>query len=656
LSAILERPTRTPLVAATLVLGLVGAMLGWWAWKSGAYFGTVFYPGAIGLFVLLAGLLNLTPWFVDFGHRRPPLIALLSLAALTVWIGLSIFWSSTQDSAVLYAQHALLYLSLFGVGIWLAGLLGTRTMWALLTVGAVGAAVGIATTVTLATGTDLHTYLHVDATLRLPIGYRNADAAFFMICLWALLAFAVEAKAPIWVRGPAVGAATMLLELTVMAQSRGSVPATAVALLAFLVVTRRRLRATTFLALVVIPMLIALPTLLDVYQHGHLDAAMIPLLRDAARAIAFSSIGSALLATAYIGMAEPRLRPSDETVRRCSLAVGAFALIALVAAATVFFSHEGGPIHFVDARVSQFGENESANPGSQARFGTNVASHRSDFWRVALHEGLDHPLLGGGAGSFQLEYLKHRTGSETPKDPHNVELLMFGELGFPGFIFFAAFVLVAIVGAAATRRGGVEAAGFSAGVVAAGVYWLLHSSYDWFWNYPAVTGTAIFLLALGLGAGIVSHRPRRPPLALRAVLTGLLVVIALVAMPLYLSERYLDRGLNELDGDPEAALTDLHRSASLNPFAVEPLVYRGVAAARLGDRKTALRNWSEARERQPDNYAPYLYEGSLTAGSDPGFARRAATRAYELNPLEPEVRRLYRSLTMPMPHKRQPGS
>ena len=51
------RPIRSDLVPVAMVLALVTALFGWWAWRVGAYFGTVFYPGAIGVFVLFAILL-----------------------------------------------------------------------------------------------------------------------------------------------------------------------------------------------------------------------------------------------------------------------------------------------------------------------------------------------------------------------------------------------------------------------------------------------------------------------------------------------------------------------------------------------------------------------------------------------------------------------
>jgi hypothetical protein len=624
---------------------LVTALFGWWAWRDGAYFGQVFYPGAIGLFALLAVLAIGAPLRARL--RGPGLVAVVSLAALALWMGLSLLWTSTPESAALYTEHALLYLGLLGAGFWVCKLLGSRGILALLPVAVAATAVGIGVVIVLATGTDLQSYFHADATLRFPIGYRNANAAFFLIALWPLVALATEGRAPAWCRGLAVGSATMLLELAVLAQSRGSIPAAAIGLLAFLAMSPRRVRAAAFVVLAAAPMLIALPTLLHVYQHGGLNAGIIPLMRDSARAIALTAFGSALVATAYTGLVEPMIRPSPETARRGSWALGILVAVAVVSLAAVFFAQRGGPFHFIDQRLNQFDQSQSAELGDQsARFGTNVESHRSDFWRVAWHEGLDHPLLGGGAGSFELSYQRNRNGYETPKDPHNVELLMFSELGLPGILLFVAFLVAAVTAAVLSRRKGLTAAGLSAGAVGSAGYWLLHSSYDWLWNYPAITAPVMFLLGASLVAG-VSRGDAEAPRRFRVPVLVACALCALAALPLFLSVRYTQRGLAESEADPAKAVGDFNQAASLDPFAVEPLLYKGLAAARLGDPEAALGAYEEARRRQPQSYAPYYFAATVLAHSHPRRAAAQLAQAASLNPRDPQVRQLTRSLRHP---------
>ena len=558
---------------------------------------------------------------------------------------LSLLWTSARDSATLYVEHALLYLALFGIGLWVSSFLDRRTMLPLIPVGVAATAVGIGTVITLATGSDLPTYFHPDATLRFPIGYRNANAAFFLVSLWPLVALAAEGRGRAWLRGLAIGAATMLLELAVLSQSRGSIPAAAVGLLAFLAVSPRRVRAAVFVGLATLPMLVVLPTLLSVYQHGELNAGIVPLMRDSARAIALTSLGSAAIATAYVGIVEPRIRFSAGTARRGSWALGILATALIATVAVAFFAQRGGPVSFLNQRLSQFEKGGSPELRHQAaRFGTNVESHRSDFWRVALHEGVDHPLLGGGAGSFEFAYLQKRHGYEAPKDPHSVWMLMFSELGFPGLLLFVGFVSAAIAGALLSRRKSLTTAGLCAGVVGAASYWVLHSSYDWLWNYPAITAPVMFMLGAALAPGLSRAVNRSRSSRLRIPLAVGCGLCALAALPLFLSDRYTERGLAEESSDPRAALMDFDRAASINPFAVEPLIDRGVTASRLGERGVALGAFRRAQDRQPDNYAPYYFEAALTYRSNPKFAGVQLARAESLDPRDPGVRRLARML------------
>jgi len=90
------------------------------------------------------------------------------------------------------AERAMLYAAVFVLGLWCCNLAGRRMLLPLAVVAATGAAIGIVTTVTLASGNDVTSYVHSDATLRFPIGYRNAEAAFLMICLWPTIVLAAE--------------------------------------------------------------------------------------------------------------------------------------------------------------------------------------------------------------------------------------------------------------------------------------------------------------------------------------------------------------------------------------------------------------------------------------------------------------------------------
>ena len=435
---------------ASLVLGVAFAIFIWWGWKQGAYFGTVFYPGAIVLFAMLGLLLVLAP--LRLRPSGPALVAICCLSALAVVILVSALWSPTQAAAVRYGWHGAVYVTVFLLGIWATNLLGPRMRGALYPVGLGVGVVAVATTLTISFGTDFSWYLHDDATLRFPIEYRNANAAFFLIGLWPLLTIA-SGPARWQLRAPLIAVGTMIVGLVFLSQSRGSLPAAALAGIVYMAASRDRLKATAILALVVVPFLPFLPTLLDVYQHGHANPSVVPLLHDAGRDLILSALLSLLVAAVALGGFAPRIRLDPITERRAFAILASVTVAAVLVGGIAFVSSHGGPVGFVDQRVKEFrrvGYPDLRNQG--IRYGANVGSNRHDFWRVSVDEGISHPILGRGAGSFDVAYKEHRKSEEAPEDPHSAEALMFGELGFPGVLLLLGFGVASIMAAVRTRR------------------------------------------------------------------------------------------------------------------------------------------------------------------------------------------------------------
>jgi O-Antigen ligase len=628
------------LAAALLALGF--AVLAWWGWKQGAYFGTVFYPGSAGIYALLFLLLCFAPLAMRL--RGAAVVALTTLTGLALLTLVSGLWSPTPAVAVSDAIQTLAYAALFALGLWTTNLLGPRMLLALAPVAAAGALVGLATVWTLLTGTDFSWYLHGDATLRFPIGYRNANAGFFMFCTWPLLMLATETALRWPWRALAIGLATVLIELTILAQSRGTVPAAIVALLVYLALSPHRLRAAAVALLAAAPAVAAVPILLEVYQHDAADAAAIPLLRDAGWAIVVSGIVSVALAALALRLVYPRLDLGAAGVRRASRASALAAAAAVLVGGSLFVASHGGPAGFLDQRLTEFSQGGYPDLSAQGvRYGANVGSNRSDFWRVALDTGAGRPVLGEGAGSFEVVYLRERESGESPEDPHSIEMLVFAELGVPGLILLFAFLAAAAAAALRSRALGPAAAALVAAALATATQWFLQSSYDWLWHYPGVTAPAIFLLGAAAaprlfarGAGL----PRR----LRAVAAAALVVAALAAAPLFLAERYRARGFAVARDDPEQALSDLRRSADLNPLDDDALLAEAVIEARLGRTQRALAALREAEGREPDNYAVHYLLARELAPLDPARASQELARARSLNPNGPEIEALAREM------------
>jgi O-Antigen ligase len=625
------------------VLVILGILVAWWAWKQGAYFGPVFYPGAIALFLVLALYLLIVPCPVriDGGAR----IALLALTGLAAWTLISILWTPIPAAAVEYSERAFAYSAVLFLALWAARMLGGGMWAALAPIAVAGAVVGVATTIAIGTRTDVTWLLHEDGTLRFPIGYRNANAAFFLISMWALVGLVGAGRGRWAARALGLAAATVVVDLAVISQSRGSIPAFAIAFLVYLAVSPRRLRATVFAALAILPAAAAMPAMLDVYRYGKADPGIVGPLHHAAGAIAVSGAVSLVVAAIALGLIEPRLRLGPARVRALSWGTGITALVVILAGAGIYLGRHGGPVDFAEERVHQF--DQVGYPdlhGQGVRFGVNVGSNRHDFWRVSADEGLAHPLLGGGAGSFQFSYLLHKRSDESPRDPHSIEALAFSELGFPGLIMVVLFVVGACMAVWRSRRRGPPGTAVLVAAGAAGAtQWFVHTSYDWFWQYPVIPIAGVFMLGVACAPGLSVVEEGLPrPLRWTAALWAFLLACA--AVPLFLSDAYTKQAEGKAGTDPAGAVIDYNRAADLNPLSDRALIGRGVVQARAGADALAVETLHEASGRVPDDYVPYYLLGEVLAESNPAAARAAAAKARSLNPRGPEVIVLQRQL------------
>jgi hypothetical protein len=640
----LGRRSLSPSAAtAVFVLVVLAFIFGWWAWKQGAYFGPVFYPGAIGLFLVLALYLLIVPCplRIEGGAR----IALLALTALAAWTLISILWTPTRAAAVGYSERAFAYAAVLFVAMWATRMLGPNMWAAVAPIALAGAVVGVATTIAIGTRTDVTWLLHEDGTLRFPIGYRNANAAFFLIAMWALIGLAGAGRGRWAARALGLAAATVVVDLVILSQSRGSIPAFLIAFLVYLAVSRRRLRATAFVVLAILPAAPALPAMLDVYRYGKADPGIVGPLHHAALAVTLSGLLSLVVGAIALGLVEPRLRIGAARVRALSWGTGIAAAAVIVIGAGVYLGGHGGPITFLNQKIEQFDAVGYPNlQGQGVRFGVNVGSNRHDFWRVSADEGLAHPLLGGGAGSFQFAYLLHKRSDENPRDPHSIEALAFGELGFPGLALLVLFVVGGCLAVWRSRRRGPPGTAVLVAAGAAGAtQWFVHTSYDWFWQYPAIAVAGVFMLGVACAPGLEKAEEGLPrPVRWTAALWA--VVLALAAVPLFLSDAYTKSGEGKASSDAAGAVADDKRAAELNPFTDQPLIEKAVVEAGVGDDSLALQTLHEASGRVPDDYVPYYLLGEVLAESKPAAARVAAAKARSLNPRGPEVIELQRIL------------
>ncbi|MDW8339782.1 MAG: tetratricopeptide repeat protein, partial [Thermoleophilia bacterium] len=79
-----------------------------------------------------------------------------------------------------------------------------------------------------------------------------------------------------------------------------------------------------------------------------------------------------------------------------------------------------------------------------------------------------------------------------------------------------------------------------------------------------------------------------------------------------------------------AAVDHARRASALLPWSVEPLIVRGDAVARLGDRAAAIEAYRRAVARDPRNWVAWLRLAQVASGRE---RARAYARVRALNPL-----------------------
>ena len=270
---------------------------------------------------------------------------------------------------------------------------------------------------------------------------------------------------------------------------------------------------------------------------------------------------------------------------------------------------------------------------------SSVGTNRYDFWTVAWERFTDHPVRGIGSENFQQDYLQRGSSAEQPRYPHS---LVLGVLSQTGLVGVAAGRSVAARGDG--RRAGAEAP-VRAGAAALGgvalvtfVYWLLHASVDWFWEFAGITGPAVAMLGLATATGRRPppapgrHSRRRPGTrrlpravpAAAAALAGAALAVSL-ALP-WLSERQTRRALAELAGLPGRGIRPARtRIRSQSPGHAAPPGRRDDRVSRWTTSRRAREEFEKVLELEPRT--PFALAELAALASERGNRIRAEKSA-----------------------------
>jgi MFS family permease len=516
-----------------------------------------------GLALVLSAVLLLRPPRLD----APGALLLGSLAGLTVWVGITMVWSTSPDRTWQFTNRTLVYAAFALVGL----LVGARTPRVRI---AEGAAALLGLLVGWALLAKCVPALYVDygrlARLRSPLDYWNELAllctAGVPLALWLATRRRIEGVVLLY-------GLTVTLLLT---YSRFGVALACLAAAAWIVLDRNRVESLAAVALgggigtAVFGVALALPGITSdgeprsVRAHDGLIFALVVL-------------GGAALVAAAAALLRARAVSPERRVRIERVA-GRAALALAVAGLAV-------SIVFAGRIWSEF-----TNPSNtQVRNSSNrlgsAKSNRWVWWEEAWHAFTRHPGGGTGAGTFELTNQMLRTTPVVVDEPHNTPLQFLSETGIVGFLLYLGTAGGALWGAWRARR---EPAGLALGIGVAAFF--AHAIVDKDWNYVASCGP-LFLVAGALVAPRAAERaqPRRTLLAVAAAAVALAAVYSLAAP--WLADRQLATATTP---------ADVQRAHSYNPLSVDALLEYATFEDAQGnlDRANALYNDAVALEPQ----------------------------------------------------------
>lgn len=606
-----------------LALAALGALLVSSTADAGFY-PTTWYPVALFAIGLLAvGLLAVGP---RIDAPRAALIAIGLLVAFAAWSYLSIGWAENKAVAWDGANRAALYAVLLALfSLWRFDARGARAVLALAGLGI--AAIGLVELLHADAAADAARFF-IDARFSEPAGYINANVALWALGLFPCLMLAASRDAHPVLRGFAFGASSLLASLALLGQSRGWVVALPLALLAYLLLSPRRVRALGPVVLVSVATFAIADPILAVHDG---EGELATKLAVAAGDILAMSAAMALLGL-VIAFADRAAQPSAGTIDAVRTGVAALVAVTVVATVALLLVELGSPFSKASDAWDEFKRGDNQAEQGSSRF-TTGGTNRYDFWGVAWDLIETKPLTGIGSENFQEEYLRRGTSGEKPRFPHSLELGVLSQTGLIGFLLFAGAIGAAAVAAFGGVRAGPAAGAAAAGALGTFAYWFAHASVDWFWEFPALTGPALALL--GLAGALGARRPelgdREARLAWIAVV-GLALAAVACAAP-WLSAREADRAAAQWRSDLGGAYARLDRARALNPLSPQPDLIAGTIALRVEDQAEARRRFRAALERQPRIGYALLELGVLAA--EQGRRREAIrllTRAARENP------------------------
>jgi hypothetical protein len=579
---------------------------------------------AVGLGVLL-GILPL---------ERFPRLAVIAGCALAALAGLTLLsaaWSVSAEQPVVEFERVLLF-----IGVLTLVVLATRVCD--LAYWSHGLALGISAVAALSLaarflpkqvpGDHPLTFLAgVQTRLAYPLGYWTALGVLVGIGVPLVLHAAVALRRPL-LRGAAVFPLPALAAVLYLTSARLGAGVAALGVVVYFGLSHRRfavagaLLAGALGATGAITVLHARPPLVS----GPLGTATARL--DGRQATVLVILTCIAAGGLYWGLTALRL--ATPRVPRTAARV-AMAVVVVVALAAVVLAHP----------VRRFDHFRATPPGFATESGgqhlLNASSNgRWQLWSAAVAEFRAHPVLGGGAGSFEAWYARHGSLYAYARDGHSLFLEQLGELGVLGLLLVLGTFATGVVAAArALRMRTGPDREVVAALVAAFVAYVVAAATDWMWEMTVVTVVGIVLLGLLLRGAAVAGAPAAPrPMLLRAATAAGALVAILVAATLLLGSKDVERSQAAAGaGDLTRARSAAHSATRLEPWAATPFLQVALVDEARGDPRSAQVWIDRALRHDRTDWRLWLVQARIERSL--GLASRARASLAQARTLNP---------------------
>jgi hypothetical protein len=558
---------------------------------------------------------------------RLELVTIGALFAFVGWVALSGLWTDSWPGTLREVERDVLYpVAVLVAAVVFRGRSSRRLLGA------------VCVAITLVSWYALATRLFPDRAgtfdpiegyrLSSPIGYWNALGVFAAIGMLLALAFAARGRL-LATRLLAAASLVVLATTLYFTYSRGGWIVLGIGLVAAIALDVRRLQLITTLLVVAPGPTAAVLIASQLRGLTHLDSPLARATHDGHRlALALVLLACAAAALRWLQSWIGSMVSFGPRARR--VYAGALVL-ALVAGLSFVVARYGSPESIARRGWNQFTTN------APERGGTNLNAHlfsisssgRTIVWRHAWNDARAHPVLGSGAGTYEIWYLRHRTNSGKVRDAHSLYVEVLAELGPVGLALLLVALLTPLVAAVRARHHPITP-------IAAGAYvaFLVHAGADWDWEVTAVTVAGLLCgvgLLIGARSEVKTSRIARAryPLAALAVAVALFSIVGLLG-----NIPAASAGKAIRDGNWSEARREAKKAIQWAPWSSAG--WRRLGQSEVGSNQltAAVRDLRTAIRKDPQNWDRWFDLALATHGAQ---QRRALERALALNPHSPEI-------------------